>query len=66
MVLSSLVVWKHMRLHHHSKPFSLKYMPTLLQDPPEEFVDALMDTLMEDPVTLPTSKQVIDRSTISR
>ena len=38
----------------------------LLQDPPEEFVDALMDTLMEDPVILPTSKQVIDRTTISR
>ncbi|CAL8466128.1 g5664 [Coccomyxa elongata] len=38
----------------------------LLAEPPEEFVDALMDTLMEDPVTLPTSRQVIDRSTICR
>lgn len=38
----------------------------LLQDPPEEFVDSLMQTLMEDPVTLPTSRAVVDRSTISR
>jgi ubiquitin conjugation factor E4 B len=31
---------------------------------PEEFVDPLLASLMEDPVTLPTSKQVLDRSTI--
>ena len=31
---------------------------------PDEFTDPLMSTLMEDPVILPMSKQVIDRSTI--
>jgi len=31
---------------------------------PDEFLDPLMYTLMEDPVVLPTSKIVIDRSTI--
>ena len=31
---------------------------------PEEFTDPIMATLMEDPVTLPISKQVVDRSTI--
>lgn len=35
-------------------------------DAPNEFYDALMQTLMRDPVILPTSRQVVDRSTISR
>ena len=38
----------------------------MLQDPPDEFKDSLMDTLMEDPVILPASKAVLDRSTINR
>ena len=38
----------------------------LLQDPPDEFKDSLMDTLMEDPVILPASRAVLDRSTINR
>ena len=35
-----------------------------LGDIPEEFLDPLMYTLMEDPVLLPKSRQIIDRSTI--
>jgi len=35
-----------------------------LGEVPDEFLDPLMYTLMEDPVLLPTSKTVIDRSTI--
>ena len=35
-----------------------------LGEVPDEFLDPLMFTLMEDPVVLPTSKQSIDRSTI--
>lgn len=31
---------------------------------PDEFGDPLLSTLMEDPVTLPSSKQVLDRATI--
>lgn len=35
-----------------------------LGEPPDEFVDPLMADLMNDPVILPTSKTVMDRSTI--
>ena len=35
-----------------------------LGEPPDEFVDPLLSTLMVDPVTLPISKSVMDRSTI--
>ncbi|KAI0333659.1 ubiquitin conjugation factor E4 [Cubamyces sp. BRFM 1775] len=35
-----------------------------LGDIPDEFLDPLMYTLMRDPVTLPSSKVVVDRSTI--
>jgi len=35
-------------------------------DFPEEFTDALLGTLMNSPVQLPTSKQVVDRVTIKR
>ena len=33
-------------------------------DAPEEFLDPLLDIIMDDPVTLPTSKMNIDRRTI--
>jgi ubiquitin conjugation factor E4 B len=35
-----------------------------LGDIPDEYMDPLLATLMEDPVILPISKQIIDRSTI--
>ncbi|KZT65802.1 hypothetical protein DAEQUDRAFT_746846 [Daedalea quercina L-15889] len=35
-----------------------------LGDVPEEFLDPLMYTVMRDPVTLPSSRVVVDRSTI--
>lgn len=35
-----------------------------LGDIPDEFLDPIMATLMEDPVQLPSSKQYVDRSTI--
>ncbi|KAK4549873.1 hypothetical protein LTR36_005174 [Oleoguttula mirabilis] len=35
-----------------------------LGEPPEEFMDPLMADLMTDPVILPISRQVVDRSTI--
>merc|ERR1711907_558697 len=37
-----------------------------LGDVPEEFLDPIMQTLMEDPVLLPTSGTICDRSTILR
>ena len=38
----------------------------LTQDAPDEFLDPLMFTLMKDPVLLPTSNTIIDRSTITQ
>ena len=35
-----------------------------MNDAPDEFMDPLMYTIMNDPVILPTSKVTIDRSTI--
>ncbi|KAF8606876.1 hypothetical protein BDV93DRAFT_488785 [Ceratobasidium sp. AG-I] len=35
-----------------------------LSDAPEEYMDPLMYTLMRDPVTLPSSRTTVDRSTI--
>ncbi|XP_064635023.1 ubiquitin conjugation factor E4 A-like isoform X2 [Lineus longissimus] len=35
-------------------------------DAPEEFLDPIMGSLMKDPVMLPSSKQIVDRSTIAR
>lgn len=37
-----------------------------LADPPDEFLDPIMSTLMQDPVLLPSSKIIIDRPTITR
>ncbi len=38
----------------------------LFADAPDEFLDPLMCTFMRDPVFLPTSNTVIDRSTITQ
>lgn len=35
-------------------------------DAPDEFRDPLMDTLMTDPVLLPSSGKIMDRSVITR
>ena len=35
-------------------------------DAPEAYLDALLSTLMKDPVLLPQSKNIVDRATISR
>jgi ubiquitin conjugation factor E4 B len=35
-----------------------------LGDVPDEFLDPLLATIMEDPVLLPTSNIIVDRSTI--
>lgn len=37
-----------------------------LVDPPDEFLDPIMSTLMQDPVILPSSKITVDRTTIAR
>ncbi|KXJ80153.1 hypothetical protein RP20_CCG026564 [Aedes albopictus] len=37
-----------------------------LMDPPDEFLDPIMSSLMMDPVVLPSSRITVDRSTIAR
>ena len=38
----------------------------ILANAPEEFLDPIMSTLMMDPVILPSSRTVVDRTTIAR
>ncbi|GJQ12331.1 hypothetical protein GpartN1_g4122.t1 [Galdieria partita] len=38
----------------------------LIQNAPEEFLDPIMATIMKEPVLLPTSRTIVDLSTISR
>lgn len=38
----------------------------ILADVPDEFLDPIMSTLMTDPVILPSSRTVVDRTTIAR
>lgn len=45
---------------------SLVDLESLVEDAPFEFMDPLLDTLMRDPVRLPTSGTVVDRSTIAQ
>jgi len=41
-------------------------MDAVIEDAPFEFMDPLLDTLMRDPVRLPTSKTIVDRATIAQ
>lgn len=45
---------------------NLKIQEELLVDAPEEYLDPIMGTLMHDPVILPSSNVIVDRSTIAR
>ena len=38
----------------------------LLLQPPEEFIDPILGTLMYEPVRLPSSGTVLDKATIAR
>lgn len=38
----------------------------ILANAPEEFLDPIMSTIMMDPVTLPSSRTTVDRTTIAR
>lgn len=41
-------------------------LESLIADAPQEFLDPVLDTVMRDPVRLPTSNTIIDRSTITQ
>ncbi|KAG8230258.1 hypothetical protein J437_LFUL009796 [Ladona fulva] len=43
-----------------------KCQEEILSEAPEEFLDPIMSTLMADPVILPSSRTILDRSTIAR
>lgn len=38
----------------------------ILSNAPDEFLDPIMNTLMTDPVQLPSSRMTVDRQTIAR
>ncbi len=38
----------------------------MVMDAPDEFLDPIMSTIMRDPVMLPTSGNIVDRSTITQ
>ena len=44
----------------------LTFLQIDFDDAPDEYLDPLMATLMDDPVKLPSSKTIIDRLTIKR
>ena len=44
----------------------LQTMETAMGDIPEEFVDPILGTVMNDPVTLPNSQMTLDRTSIVR
>lgn len=45
---------------------NVKMDEELFSDAPDEYLDAIMSHLMSDPVRLPNSHQIVDRSTIAR
>ena len=44
----------------------LKTMETTMGDVPEEFLDPILGTVMNDPVILPNSQMTLDRTSIVR
>jgi ubiquitin conjugation factor E4 B len=56
--------WTHMASRIKTAKDQADIQEADLGDIPEEYEDPLMATLMEDPVILPMSKQIVDRSTI--
>jgi|TARA_R110002003_G_scaffold72_3_gene6710 ubiquitin conjugation factor E4 B len=56
--------WEQMATHIHTAKEQADLEEADLGEIPEAYEDPLMATLMEDPVTLPISKQIVDRSTI--
>lgn len=44
----------------------LQSLDELLDSAPDEFLDEMTNELMKDPVMLPNSKMILDRSTIER
>ncbi|OAL47049.1 ubiquitin conjugation factor E4 [Pyrenochaeta sp. DS3sAY3a] len=57
-------VWQHMAERIKAAKDLADMEEADLGDIPEDYLDPIMATLMEDPVTLPISKQIVDRSTI--
>jgi len=59
------------RLQDFSKKLEEYFVEVMEQEcnapePPEEFVDPILGTLMSEPVLLPSSKKILDKSTIAR
>ena len=48
------------------KLFTIEDLEEITQNAPDDFMCPLMSTLMKDPVLLPTSNMIIDRSSIAQ
>ncbi|CAG0918939.1 unnamed protein product [Notodromas monacha] len=62
----TLFAFKRLVTNAHSVWLKRMKLELDLSDAPDEFRDPVMDTIMEDPVELPTSGKIMDRSTIVR
>ena len=57
---------KHLQVCVQKARISYIDLDSLVDDAPSEFMDPLLDTLMRDPVRLPTSNTIVDRATIAQ
>ena len=57
---------KHLQICVQKARISYIDLDSLVDDAPSEFMDPLLDTLMRDPVRLPTSNTIVDRATIAQ
>jgi len=63
---SELEQLKHLKDEVQKARISYIDLDSLVDDAPSEFMDPLLDTLMRDPVRLPTSNTIVDRATIAQ
>jgi ubiquitin conjugation factor E4 B len=63
---AQIVQFRHLMEQVGKARASCVDMEAITDDAPAEFIDPLLDTLMRDPVRLPTSNTIVDRSTIAQ
>ena len=66
MTLSEVEILKQLYENSQQAKANSLDFDALTADAPEEFLDALLFTFMRDPVKLPTSGNVVDKSTIAQ
>mmetsp|Transcript_50147 Transcript_50147/g.50505 ORF Transcript_50147/g.50505 Transcript_50147/m.50505 type:complete len:165 (+) Transcript_50147:63-557(+) len=64
--MSQMELFESLPSHIALQSINVQDDEALTNDAPDEFLDPLMCTFMKDPVLLPTSDNIIDRSTITQ